>query len=297
MKNYFIINLVVLILSFTKSTFANEEYELTQNDIDEIYEFATNASMGIIFHEIGHLIVDEFNVPIFNNEEDVADSFMAWSLIQIPDEYASYEDYEYYAEEPHKVIKGISDYYYYLTLLGKDTSQIYGNESEYAIHSTDNKRFFNIACFMKGSNPEVFDTYITKRGLDYILEDQCDYNYAQMSDAWWDVFKGSALGEEYEFWEVYVENYVQKIFLDFQDTNVNIHQYFEEYAKPTILYFLQNVIAQVKLQEDYILSFEYCDGDINAYYISTQNKILFCYELVEEFMNIKTEIILLKESL
>ena len=50
--------------------------------------------MGIIFHEIGHLIVDEFNVPIFNNEEDVADSFMAWSLIQIPDEYASYEDYE-----------------------------------------------------------------------------------------------------------------------------------------------------------------------------------------------------------
>ena len=105
---------------------------------------------------------------------------------------------------------------------------------EYAIHSTDNKRFFNIACFMKGSNPEVFNTYITKRGFDYILEDQCDYNYWQMSDAWWDVFKGSAQGEEYEFWEVYVENYVQKIFLDFQDTNVNIHQYFEEYAKPTI---------------------------------------------------------------
>ena len=253
--------------------------------------------MGIIFHEIGHLIVDEFNVPIFNNEEDVADSFMAWSLIQIPDEYASYEDYEYYAEEPHKVIKGISDYYYYLTLLGRDTSEVYGKDSEYAIHSTDNKRFFNIACFMKGSNPEVFNTYITKRGFDYILEDQCDYNYWQMSDAWWDVFKGSAQGEEYEFWEVYVENYVQKIFLDFQDTNVNIHQYFEEYAKPTILYFLQNVIAQVKLQEDYILSFEYCGGDINAYYISTQNKILFCYELVEEFMNVKTDIIFLKNSL
>jgi len=297
MKNFFIINLIILILSFTKSTFANEEYELTQNDIDEIYEFATNASMGIIFHEIGHLIVDEFNVPIFNNEEDVADSFMAWSLIQIPDEYASYEDYEYYAEEPHKVIKGISDYYYYLTLLGRDTSEVYGKDSEYAIHSTDNKRFFNIACFMKGSNPEVFNTYITKRGFDYILEDQCDYNYWQMSDAWWDVFKGSAQGEEYEFWEVYVENYVQKIFLDFQDTNVTIHQYFEEYAKPTILYFLENVIAQVKLREDYTLSFEYCGGDINAYYISSQNKILFCYELVEEFMNVKTEIILLKDSL
>ena len=297
MKKFFNILIIVFSLSFKNFAISNEEYELTQNDIDEIYEFATNASMGIIFHEIGHLIVDEFNVPIFNNEEDVADSFMAWSLIQIPDEYASYEDYEYYAEEPHKVIKGISDYYYYLTLLGRDTSEVYGKDSEYAIHSTDNKRFFNIACFMKGSNPEVFNTYITKRGFDYILEDQCDYNYWQMSDAWWDVFKGSAQGEEYEFWEVYVENYVQKIFLDFQDTNVNIHQYFEEYAKPTILYFLQNVIAQVKLQEDYILSFEYCSGDINAYYISSENKILFCYELVEEFMNVKTDIIFLKNSL
>ena len=166
--------------------------------------------MGIIFHEIGHLIIDEFNVPIFNNEEDVADRFMAWSLIQIPEEYESYEDYEYYAEEPHKVIKAISDYYYYLTLLGRDTSEIYGiKESEYGLHSTDNKRFFNIACFMNGSNPEVFDTYITKRGLEYILEDQCDYNYSQMSDAWWNVFKGSAKDDEYEFWETYVDNYVQ----------------------------------------------------------------------------------------
>jgi len=104
-------------------------------------------------------------------------------------------------------------------------------------------------------------------------------------------------GDEYEFWEVYVDDYVQKIELQFQDSNINIHEYFEEYARPTILYFLQNVIAQVKLREDYILSFESCDGDINAYYIPSQNKILFCYELVEEFMTVKTEIILLKESL
>ena len=97
MKLLITILIIFFNLSFNRFAIANEEYELTQEDIDQIYEFATNASMGIIFHEIGHLIVDEFNVPIFNNEEDVADSFMAWSLIQIPDEYESYEDYEYYA--------------------------------------------------------------------------------------------------------------------------------------------------------------------------------------------------------
>ena len=298
MKEFITSIIILMSVSINSYAIDNEEYELTQDDIDAIYEFATNSSMGIIFHEIGHLIIDEFNVPIFNNEEDVADSFMAWSLIQIPDEYTSYEDYEFWSEEPHKVIKGISDYYYYLTLLRRDTSEIYGlKESEFGVHSTDNKRFFNIACFMKGANPEVFNTYITKRGLDYILEDQCDYNYWQMSDAWWKIFQGSATGENYEFWEVEIDKYVQKIDLKFQDSNVDIHKHFEDYAKSTILYFLQNVIAQIKLKEDYLLSFEICDGDVNAYYIPSENKILFCYELVEEFMAVKTEIILLKESL
>ena len=56
------ITTLIIFFSFFFSRFAiaNEEYELTQSDIDQIYEFATNASMGIIFHEIGHLIVDEF---------------------------------------------------------------------------------------------------------------------------------------------------------------------------------------------------------------------------------------------
>ena len=55
-----------------------EDYEPTQEDLDEIVLFATGASLSTFFHELGHLIIDEFDVPIFNNEEDVADSFMAW---------------------------------------------------------------------------------------------------------------------------------------------------------------------------------------------------------------------------
>ena len=290
-----------LSVNFNSNAEENNINELTEDDINSIYEFATMASMGVIFHEIGHLIVDEFNVPIFNNEEDVADSFMAWSLIHIPDEYESYDDYEYWSKEPHKVIKGISDYYYYKILLGEDSHEIFGQKNaEYSDHATDNKRFFNIACFMKGANPEVFDSYITQRGLDYILEDKCDYNYWQMSDAWWKIFQGNGSGysaDDYEFWETEVSNYIQKIKLEFQNSDEIVYQYFEEYSKDTILYFLQNHVAQIKLRENYTLSFEMCEGEINAYYISSQNKILICYELVEEFMRVKDEILLLKELL
>ena len=62
-----------------------------------------------------------------------------------------------------------------------------------------------------------------------------------------------------------------------------------------ILDFLESF--QVLLDNEYSLSFEYCDGDVNAYYISSENKILVCYELIESFLDLKYEIILLKNSL
>ena len=45
------------------------------------------------------------------------------------------------------------------------------------------------------------------------------------------------------------------------------------------------------------LSFEFCNGDKNAYYLSKENKILFCYDLVEEFMDTRMNVILLKNNL
>ena len=54
---------------------------------------------------------------------------------------------------------------------------------------------------------------------------------------------------------------------------------------------------QIILKKNYELSFEYCEGKINAYYSSSEAKILICYELIEEFMSTRYEIILLKNSL
>ena len=65
MKEFITAIIILMSISINSYAIDNEEYELTQDDIDAIYEFATNSSMGIIFHEIGHLIIDEFNVPIF----------------------------------------------------------------------------------------------------------------------------------------------------------------------------------------------------------------------------------------
>ena len=292
MLKKFIFVLFTIILSFKLNGNETDEYKLTDEDFNDIYEFATLSSIGIIFHEIGHLVIDELNVPIFNNEEDVADSFMAWYLIHTPENYQSRENYELWSEQPHKVIKSISDFYYYRTLLGED----YSDSNEYGTHATDNKRFFNIACFMKGANPEVFESYIVKRNLSYILDGQCNYNYYQMDNAWWDIVEGDKSGKEgYQFWTLYPYDSPQKININFDATNDELFTAFKSYSELMILDFLESF--QVLLDNEYSLSFEYCDGDVNAYYISSENKILVCYELIESFLDLKYEIILLKNSL
>jgi len=259
-----------------------KEYELNDKDFEDIVVFSAGATVGIIFHEIGHLVIDEFQIPIFNNEEDVADSFMAWYLIHVPEDYLTDEDYRIASEGPHRVIKYMSDYFYFLKLLGIDRS------NEYNSHSTDNKRFFNIACFMKGANPEVFDSYITKRDLAYIIENEdCSKNYWSMYEAWWNIFENN--------WEIDLDKIEQKIFLKFEESEDDIFNYFNIVAEDLINEYLKSL--QIKLKNKYFLSFEFCNGDKNAYYLSKENKILFCYDLVEEFMDTRMNVILLKNNL
>ena len=132
---------------------------------EETIEFTTQVVLGVLFHEIGHLVIDEFNVPIFNNQEDVADSFMAWHLIHIPSDYDSYQDYEIYSKEPHRIIKAISDFQYYQTLLG------YDSENEFNNHSTDKKRFDTWRDLLNEDLPLKKQS---KRSEKKLLEEQFD---------------------------------------------------------------------------------------------------------------------------
>jgi len=259
-----------------------EEDDFSDEDVLEISLFAGGALMGIIFHEIGHMIIDKYEVPIFNNEEDVADSFMAWYLIQIPEDYATREDYEQAAKGPHLILQHITDYYYYKNLLGTDTTNEYGS------HSTDVRRFYNLACFMKGGNPEVFDSYIAKRGLAYVVEgENCEVSYAQMYNAWW-----------YTLEDYYISDLTKqkgKFILEYEGSE-DTHIEFFSIATKELIQAYADVFA-VLLPNDIILRFEDCDGDINAYYVSKENKIKICYELVEEFIYTRADIMDLRNNL
>ena len=60
MLKKFIFILFAIILSFKLNGNETGDYKLTDEDINSIYDFATLSSIGIIFHEIGHLVGGHF---------------------------------------------------------------------------------------------------------------------------------------------------------------------------------------------------------------------------------------------
>ena len=299
MKKYLIKCLLIffIVINLASSNLKAQNsglYEWTKEDYDDALAFTTQVVIGIIFHEIGHLVIDEFNVPNFTSEEDLADSFMAWHLIHIPSDYDNYAEYEKNSKESHAVIQAMSDYYYQ-NLLDMDYS------NEFANHATSNKRFFNIACFMKGANPNVFNSYFNKRDLIFNNENKrliesldklCNYNYKQMFKAWWNIFQND--------WETDLSKYKQKISLNFKKTEDEMLNDFKLIAKDKINSFLQKM--QIILYENYKINFLSCKdmfpkNYINAYYNGRNNQIIFCYELVDEILTTKYNVILLKNSL
>ena len=59
----------------------SEEDDKVQLRVDDLYTFALNATIGTLMHEIGHALIDMYDIPVFANEEDVADSFLTYYLI------------------------------------------------------------------------------------------------------------------------------------------------------------------------------------------------------------------------
>ena len=100
----------------------------------------------IFFHEMGHALIDAWNLPITGKVEDAADQLSTLILleeIERGDQLAlnsalSFELYAY---------------------LAKGQKKIYWDE-----HSLDEQRFYDILCMLYGHDPEKY-AYLTKDGL------------------------------------------------------------------------------------------------------------------------------------
>jgi len=123
------------------------------------------AGYFTFLHELGHALVDQYDLPIIVQEEDVVDSFATILLLDTGEEEA--------------VIAGIEQFD-----VDAEEEEAFDELPFWGEHSLSIQRVYNITCLVYGSDPDEYADFV---GDDFLPEERaqgCPEEYEQAIEGW-----------------------------------------------------------------------------------------------------------------
>ncbi len=123
---------------------------------------ALHAGLFTLFHEMGHALIDVLELPITGREEDAADEFAAIMLLWSEQEEAALSGAQQFSVDAEEW-----------------EAAPYWDE-----HGTDMQRFYNIACYVYGSDSDRWADLVSDETLPQERADLCEEDYWRKSYSW-----------------------------------------------------------------------------------------------------------------
>ncbi|MGE2689633.1 DUF4344 domain-containing metallopeptidase [Mycolicibacterium pulveris] len=134
---------------------------------------AINSQYATFYHEVGHMAVTIYDLPVTGREEDVADQLAAYVLLTPGEDGVT---------DPASV-QAVKDFAWAFGASGAETTEL--NAEDFAdVHSLDETRMYNLECWIYGSNPEANADMISDGQLPEERASGCDAEWAQLEKAW-----------------------------------------------------------------------------------------------------------------
>ncbi|MEM8642161.1 MAG: DUF4344 domain-containing metallopeptidase [Cyanobacteria bacterium P01_G01_bin.54] len=149
---------------------------LTEEDFDNE---VIDAALFTFFHELGHALVHQYELPITGREEDAVDDFATIMLID------AYED-------EAGVLSGLWQF----ELEAIEEQEYLEDLPYWGEHSLSSQRFYNMACLIYGSDPEGYEFLVAEDYLPGDRAENCPDEYEQKSNAWWSLIEPYLLEEQ-----------------------------------------------------------------------------------------------------
>jgi hypothetical protein len=128
----------------------------------------TDAIVGptleVFLHEVGHAVFDYLDVPVLGREEDAADRFAAYFLLQFA------------KEDSRRLIAGVA--YAYNVDASKPTTKANPFADE---HGLPAQRFYNVLCIAYGADAKLFADVVEKKYLPKDRAEGCEGEYDQVA--------------------------------------------------------------------------------------------------------------------
>jgi hypothetical protein len=122
-----------------------------------------------LMHEFGHAAFDIYQVPIFGRQEDAADQFATYVMLQFG------------GEKSHRLIKGAAYSYKGFIKDLKDKPKVTLPLAAFSSdHGAPEERFYNLACIAYGWDPKIFADVVDKEYLPENRAKVCKYEYGNL---------------------------------------------------------------------------------------------------------------------
>lgn len=131
----------------------------------ELRDAAAQATLFIYYHEMGHALIDVFDLPVTGREEDAVDQLATVTAMESGQDEAAY----------------YSATWFYL--VGRDKANVeelpYWDE-----HALELQRYYNIICWIYGKDPARYANMAKESGLPEDRARRCPAEYEQMRSSW-----------------------------------------------------------------------------------------------------------------
>ena len=227
----------------------------------EIRRFASNNSLFVLYHEIGHLLFHQLEMPVLGREEDAADNMATWTLL---------------SQGTKEANRALSDAAqgWVLSGVAYDSG---GEESDYAEnHSLDKQRAYQIVCLMVGMDQKSFGPIANEYRIDSDRQDTCQWDYDTVDNSLRRLL-GAAGHKRGQDTEVIVQYHEPGSGLEAAADAFKSSGVFDQVA--------DELRRNYNLKQAVAFNAQRC-GEANAFYDPETVEVIFCYELMQDYMDL-----------
>lgn len=228
--------------------------ELTAEQIEEGQRFVVNNAIFILFHEAGHMLVSEFNLPVLGREEDAVDALSSVLLLGAED------------EELYTTMQDAADGWFLLDESKEDGPQ---EDDFMGTHGLDRQRAYAIVCMMTGANAEFFKEFADSMEFPEERRQECVFEYQKARDSWMSLLAANMKEGAKTKFEVTYE----------PAGNEDLQGFADLLKSAKVLETIATVFAEgYGLKDGIKLTGKAC-GTENAFWYAGDREITYCYEM------------------
>jgi hypothetical protein len=228
----------------------------------DIVKFMVGNMLFVLVHELGHTVISEMGLPVLGREEDAADAFAAVTGLKMGT-----------AMSQGVLIEAAKGWFYADRRDRKEGNKM----AFYDEHGMDKQRAYNVVCLMVGSDPEKFKSLADETKLPEDRQASCQGDFSNASWSWETVLKPHLRAPDQP---------KTTIGVSYGEGKGNLAGYAEAFRRVKLLEIVaEHASERFAWRAPFALEMQSC-GESNAHWDFPSRKIIVCYEIADEFMQL-----------